>query len=29
MNYSEYLKNKYGSDKFADVLRKCIEERKQ
>jgi predicted CopG family antitoxin len=29
MNYSEYLKAKYGSDKFADVLRKCIEERKK
>jgi hypothetical protein len=27
MNYSEYLKAKYGSDKFKDVLQKCIEER--
>jgi hypothetical protein len=27
MNYSEYLKAKYGSDQFKDVLQKCIEER--
>jgi hypothetical protein len=29
MNHSEYLKAKYGSDKFKDVLQKCIQERKQ
>jgi hypothetical protein len=29
MNHSAYLKAKYGSDQFKDVLQKCIEERKQ